>query len=53
MIDYFNCGKIYKKNKEVYNYRVVKFSDLENKIIPFFLKYKIEGAKYKYFQDFL
>ena len=53
MIDYFNCGKIYKKNKEVYNYRVVKFSDLENKIIPFFLKYKIEGAKYKDFQDFL
>ena len=53
IINYFDCGKIYKKNKKVFNYRVVKYSDLENKIIPFFLKYKLEGVKYKDFQDFL
>ena len=53
IINYFHCGKIYKKNKKVFNYRVVKYSDLENKIIPFFLKYKLEGLKYKDFQDFL
>ena len=52
IINYLDCGKIYVKNIEVFSYRVVKFSDLENKIIPFFLKYKIEGVKYKDFQDF-
>ena len=53
IINYFDCGKIYKKNKKVFNYRVVKYSDLETKIIPFFLKYKLKGVKYKDFQDFL
>ena len=36
LINFFGCGKIYKKNKELFNYRVVNISDLEYKIIPFF-----------------
>lgn len=45
IIDFFGCGKIYKKNKEVYAYRVVKFSDLTEKVIPFFKNYPIIGVK--------
>ena len=50
-VEYFECGNLYKR-KENFEYRVVKFSDLENKIIPFFKEYPILGAKSKDFEDF-
>lgn len=44
LITYFNCGNVYK-NQNVLNYQVEAFSDIENKIIPFFIKYPIIGVK--------
>jgi len=63
-MEYLNCGKAYKNNN-VSNYRVTKFSDLSEKIIPFdpfwgrflpsggnFKKYPLVGIKSKDFEDF-
>ena len=57
LIIYFDCGKVQKKinkkyNREHFEFRVEKFGDLYNKIIPFFIKYPIEGQKILDFQDF-
>jgi len=35
MIAYFNCGGVYKR-KDGYDFRFMKFTDLNEKIIPFF-----------------
>ena len=51
LVDYWGCGKIYKKNKEVYTYRLIKFSDLTDKVLPFLKKFPIIGAKSKDFED--
>jgi hypothetical protein len=48
--DYFNCGYLYK-NKEVFNYRVETFYDIQDKIIPFFKKHPILGVKLLDFLD--
>lgn len=50
LIEYYGCGNIYK-DRETFEYRVIKFSDIKYKIIPFFLKYKIIGVKSQDFQD--
>ena len=34
--DFFNCGKVYPQNNNVSLYRVLKFKDIFNIIIPFF-----------------
>lgn len=44
LIEYFECGNLYK-DRNAWEYRVEKFSDIETKIIPFFSKYKIQGVK--------
>ena len=43
-IAFFNCGIISKRGK-VIDLTVTKFQDIEDKIIPFFKKYKITGVK--------
>src|SRR5215468_4552711 len=50
LIEYFNCGYLYK-DKEVFEYRVDKSSNIENKIIPFFNKNRIQGVKYLDYLD--
>jgi hypothetical protein len=50
LIGYLNCGKISYQNKAVY-FRVWKFDDIFNIIIPFFKKNQIMGVKYKDFND--
>ena len=37
LIEFFRCGNIYKY-REAFNFRVIKFDDIANKIIPFFSK---------------
>ena len=37
------CGKIYKKG-EAFDFRVSKFADITEKIIPFLKKYPIRGG---------
>jgi len=51
---YFGCGKVYIKDelKSVLDFRITKFNDLTNIIIPFFKKYKIIGVKALDFADF-
>jgi hypothetical protein len=51
LIDFLDCGNAYKDNN-VYRYRVKKFLDLTDKIIPLFKKYPILGEKSKDFADF-
>ena len=56
-IDYLDCGNVYKKinnksNKEFFEFRVEKFSDIDTKIIPFFINFPILGIKLLDFQDF-
>lgn len=52
-VDYLGCGKYYKEsNREKGEFRVDKFVDIEDKIIPFFKKYPISGIKALDFWDF-
>ena len=51
LINYFNCGKLYKNNN-CFNLTIRKFADIDTKIIPFFFKYPILGNKILDFQDF-
>lgn len=51
LIDYFDSGNIYK-NRETFELVFAKFTEIENKIIPFFAKYPIGGIKLLDFQDF-
>ena len=46
----FGCGHV-NSNKTRFDYRVSKFDDILNKIIPFFQKYPIQGVKVKDFLD--
>lgn len=39
-----NCGNLYK-DRESINFRVEKFGDIIEKVIPFFKKYPIQGVK--------
>jgi len=40
LINYFNCGKLYKNNN-CFNLTIRKFADIDTKIIPFFFKYPL------------
>ena len=54
LIPYFGCGYINIKNKSQFTWLefiVTKFSDIYEKIIPFFNKYKLFGVKLKDFED--
>jgi len=51
LISYFGCGRyIQRPNLGVFT--VQRFSDISEKIIPFFDKYPILGAKLKDYEDF-
>ena len=52
LVDYLGCGNIYV-NGRVVDFKITKFSDLTNKIIPFFQKYPIIGVKVLDFADFM
>jgi hypothetical protein len=52
LVDYLGCGNIYVYASAV-EYRVTKFSDLTDKIIPLFQKYQIQGAKHLDYTDFV
>jgi hypothetical protein len=53
LVSYFGCGRyVSYENKDLGEFIVTKFSDLTNKIIPFFNEYNIVGVKFKDFSDF-
>jgi Heme/copper-type cytochrome/quinol oxidase, subunit 3 len=53
-IDYLNCGNIEKVSTrpDGVKFIVYKFSDIRDKIIPFFQNYPLHGMKSKDFRDF-
>lgn len=50
--EYFNCGRIEKRNKEACDFTVNSLKDLDNKIVPFFIEYPLQGSKLLNFKDF-
>jgi hypothetical protein len=53
LCDLLGCGAYYpRSNRDEGNFTVTKFSDIEQKIIPFFKKYPINGVKSLDFSDF-
>ena len=53
IVNYLGCGNIYSvKSREAIDYCVVKYSDVTEKIIPFFEKHPIIGVKSQDFTDF-
>ena len=50
LVKYLDCGNIIK-NGNAFDFRVTKFNDIQNKIIPFFQKYPIQGVKALDFDD--
>lgn len=52
LISFFKCGRLEKRTgNPVICFMVSKFSDINEKIIPFFHQYKIVGNKFKDYQD--
>ena len=49
---YLNCGKVYSKSVNAFDFKVGKFVDINNKIIPFFKAHSIQGIKQLDYQDF-
>ena len=46
LVEYLNCGGIrVNNNKSAAYFTVTKFSDVLEKIIPFFKKYPLQGGK--------
>ena len=53
LVNYFEVGKYYPSSIKKYgDYQVYRFSEILDKIIPFFQKYTIQGEKSKDFEDF-
>lgn len=51
LIEYLDCGLVFNQTETAVVFKVMKFSDLIEKIIPFFVKYPILGVKAKDFVD--
>ena len=49
---YLNCGKVYYHSEKAFVFKVGKFLDINNKIIPFFKAHSIQGIKQLDYQDF-
>ena len=54
-IDYLGCGKIERASTrpDGVTFVINKFSDIKEKVIPFFHSYTLQGIKYMDFQDFV
>jgi LAGLIDADG endonuclease len=53
LVKYLGCGNTYLKSSvDVLDYEVKKVSDLNEKIIPLFRKYPLQGSKKENFEDF-
>ncbi|CBX90008.1 hypothetical protein LEMA_P124260.1 [Plenodomus lingam JN3] len=50
--EYFACGRIENRKTNASDFTVNSFKSFEEKIIPFFTKYPLQGSKLLNFQDF-
>jgi hypothetical protein len=55
IIDYLDCGRLEKAltRPDGVNFTVNKFSDIKEKVIPFFLNCPLQGVKYRDYLDFV
>ena len=53
LIKYFNCGRVETQKNVAVVFKVTKFYDLNQIIIPFFSKYPILGENLKILQIFV
>ena len=51
IVKYLECGNVYNNENKV-EFKITKFADLAEKLIPFLNKYPIQGVKLLDFQDF-
>ena len=52
LLSFFNCGILQVDSKKAAVYFVVtKLADIQDKIVPFFVKYSLQGSKMLYFAD--
>jgi len=51
-VDFFNCGNVYRHSENAVTFKVTKFSDIKNIIIPFYKQHPLYGVKSKDFHDF-
>lgn len=52
LVTFFRCGRIVQDlNRSKVNFIVSKFTDITDKILPFFSKYPVVGIKYTNFKD--
>lgn len=49
---YLNCGNVYSHSENASVFKVGKFSDINNQIIPFFKAHPIRGIKQLEYRDF-
>ena len=49
---FLNCGAVFSHSENAFVFKVGKFLDINNKLIPFFKAYSIQGIKLLDFQDF-
>ena len=49
---FFECGRVENRKTEACDFTVNSFKAFDEKIIPFFLEYPLQGSKFKDFQDF-
>ena len=45
LVSYLGCGKLEGSGSDVTRLKVTKFSEIQDKVVPFFEKYKLEGKK--------
>ena len=46
LINFWGCGMVFKRSKEnKVDFQIRKFSDLANKVVPFFQRISLQGAK--------
>ena len=53
LIEYFKCGYMCSENRGTIDFKITKFSDILNIVVPFFAKYPLQGNKSLDFQSFL
>jgi hypothetical protein len=54
IIKYLDCGQVLKRNAtSVVDFKVGKFDDITNKIIPFLQKYPLQSVKQKNYKDWV
>lgn len=51
LVGYLGCGR-YSKRKEAGDFKVLSIADINEKIVPFFSEYQLQGIKSLNFADF-